>query len=213
MCFFNSLSVNATTLETRYQAGFPEGGTFTAVKKGNAFAGISWPVITGEDTKKIVMQEWGLVPSWTPDAETAKKLRIQTLNARSETAFEKPSFRNSIKSRRCIIPSTGFYEWQHDGKKKIPWFIRIKDMEIFSIAGIWDEWSDRSTGEIYRGFSILTTEANPVMARIHNTKKRMPVILKAGNEMQWISNEISKETIVSSCVPLSEDLIEAEIVQ
>ncbi len=209
MCFFNALSVNSTTLENRYTVDFPERSKFVAIEKGNGFAGISWPVITGEIPGKIEMQKWGLVPSWVPDAEAAKKISLQTLNARSETAFEKPSFKKSIRSQRCIVPSTGFFEWQHLGKKKIPWFIKIKGNEIFSIAGIWDEWADKSTGEIFRSFSILTTSANSIMAEIHNTKKRMPVILLTENEQKWLSQDIDRTSVIDLCSPLSDSLIDA----
>jgi putative SOS response-associated peptidase YedK len=208
MCFFNSLSVNATTLESRFNASFPKKSTYNPVKKGNAFSAISWPVITGENEALLIRQEWGLIPSWVKDNETAKKLRFQTLNARSETVFEKPSFRNSIRNKRCLIPSTGFYEWQHEGKKKIPWFIKMKKQEIFSMAGIWDEWINNETGEIFRGFSILTTAANSIMEKIHNTKKRMPVILSPGNEHAWLNAHGEKNNLSPFFVPVKDETIE-----
>jgi len=207
MCFFNSLSVNATTLEARYNAAFPGSEDFTPVTRGNAFAGINWPVITGDNPGTIEMLGWGLIPSWVKDGDTAKKLRQQTLNARSETIFEKPSFRSSIKNKRCLIPSTGFYEWQHEGKKKIPWFIKMKEQEVFSMAGIWDEWVNTETGEIYRGFSILTTAANSIMERIHNTKKRMPVLLTVRNEKNWLSENGIKENLLPFFVPAPDEIM------
>jgi len=211
MCFFNSLSVNASALEKRFNAGFKEKEKFNPVSKGNAFGGISWPVITGEETQVINFQEWGLIPSWVKDVETAKKIRFQTLNARSETVFEKPSFRNSIKTRRCLIPSTGFYEWQHEGKKKIPWFIGIKDTDIFSMAGIWDEWVNLDTGEIFRGFSILTTKANSIMEKIHNTKKRMPVILLPEYERDWLKSDIDEKKVQDLCTSVEDKWVNATI--
>jgi len=210
MCFFNALSVNSATLENRYKVDFPDRAKFVAIERGNGFAAITWPVITGELPGKIEMQKWGLVPSWVPDAESAKKISIQTLNARSETVFEKPSFRNSIKTRRCLIPSTGFYEWQHEGKKKIPWYISINNTEIFSMAGIWDEWVNPDSGEIFRGFSILTTKANSIMEKIHNTKKRMPVIVLGEAENRWLKKDISESEISEMFEAIQNDEIKAK---
>lgn len=209
MCFFNSLSVNSATLESRYSAEFTEKEGFSAIKKGNGFAAIRWPVICSNQPEKIEPLNWGLVPSWTPDADTAKKLRMQTLNARSETVFEKPSFRNSIRTRRCLIPSTGFFEWQHEGKNKIPWFIKMKNQEVFSMAGIWDEWVNKETGELFRGFSILTTAANTIMEKIHNTKKRMPVLLSPEDEMSWLNLQGDKNNLSPFFVPVKDETIEA----
>ena len=82
-----------------------------------------------------------------------------------------------FKSKRCIIPVKGFYEWQHVGNDKIPWYIYHSENEILSLAGIYDDWTETTTGEIFTTFSIVTTEANDLMAEIHNSGKRMPVIL------------------------------------
>lgn len=209
MCFHNSLSVESQTLENRYHAEFCEKHLFKPIQHGNAFANINWPVITSNNPGEISQFGWGLIPGWIKDAESAGKIKLQTLNARSETIFEKPSFRNSIKSKRCIIPSTGFFEWQHEEKKKIPWFIKIKDQEIFSMAGLWDEWTDKSTGEIFHSFSILTTAANSIMEKIHNTKKRMPVILTSETELEWLSPVLSESSVMEICKPLADQWIVA----
>ncbi|PKP20588.1 MAG: DUF159 family protein [Bacteroidetes bacterium HGW-Bacteroidetes-21] len=213
MCFHNSLSVESQTLENRYQAEFVEKHIYKATKHGNAFANIQWPVITSSHSGEISQFGWGLIPGWIKDAESAKKIKLQTLNARSETVFEKPSFRNSIKSKRCLIPSTGFYEWQHEGKMKIPWFIRLKDVEIFSMAGIWDEWTDRNTGEIVRTFSILTTPANAIMEKIHNTKKRMPLMLLPHQEKAWLQVPPEEREIAAFFEPLSDAYLTTEMLE
>ncbi|NJK98681.1 MAG: SOS response-associated peptidase [Bacteroidales bacterium] len=152
---------------------------------------------------------WGLIPSWVKTAEDASKLRKQTLNAVSETVFEKPSFRQPIRTKRCLIPSSGFFEWRHEGKFTYPHYISLKNTDIFFFAGIYDEWTDRTTGEIIPTYSILTTEANPLMAKIHNTKKRMPVILPAGMEKVWLDTSLKEPDIKELCKPLDQDLMEA----
>lgn len=127
-----------------------------------------------------------------------------TLNARIETAFEKPSFREAMRYQRCIIPADAFYEWQHVGKDKIKYRIHT-DQEIFAFAGIWDSWQD------WKGFSILTMPANPLMARIHNTAQRMPFILKPENEMKWLDPErVKPEDIKELIVPYPEEKMRAE---
>jgi putative SOS response-associated peptidase YedK len=173
------------------------------------------PVIAGDRPDKIELVHWGLIPSWVKNEDMAKKLMNSTLNARIETAFEKPSFRDAMRYQRCIIPADSFYEWKHvtaevedKSKEKIK-VEKVKykiatDQEIFAFAGIWDSWQD------WKGFSILTMAANPLMAEIHNTAKRMPVILKPENEMKWLDTERTlPEHLRELIVPYPEELMKA----
>jgi putative SOS response-associated peptidase YedK len=162
----------------------------------SGFAHPRLPVLTSEEPGIIQLMEWGLVPNWVKDERTAIEMQNATLNARSETLFEKPSFR-SIMQRRCLIPVNGFYEWQQRGKKKVQYFITVKSEEIFSLGGLYDEWVNTTTGEIYKGFSIITLPANPLMEIIHNNKKRMPLILNRENEHDWLQPDI-KETEIKN---------------
>ena len=123
--------------------------------------------------------------------------------------FDKPSFRNAIWQRRCLVPADGFYEWREVDGKKYPYYIYLKSKEVFSFAGIWEEWIDHSTGEVWRTFSILTTEANALMAQIHNTKKRMPVILSREGETEWLRTGLSREEIIALTKPLDDTLMSA----
>ena len=91
---------------------------------------------------------------------TQKQYRYKTFNARAESISSKPSFSGSFKSKRCLIPVKGFFEWQHAGNEKIPWYIYHADEEIFSFAGLFDQWVETSTGETFNTFSIITTDAN-----------------------------------------------------
>lgn len=122
---------------------------------------------------------WGLIPSWADDPAIGNRL----INARSETAAEKPSFRSAIKQRRCLVPVDGFYEWQATGKKtKQPHLIRLKDGQPFALAGLWERWT-APDGELVESFTILTTDANAMMQPIHD---RMPVILSREDYDRWL---------------------------
>ena len=193
MCFNYSLNTSIKSLEARFGAQSVK-EQFGAVYHASAFTYPKMPVITNESTDKINYFNWGLVPSWVKNDSKADDIKKFTLNARSETVFEKPSFKNSIFSRRCLIPATGFFEWQHIRKEKIPWYIFLPEQSIFSFAGIWDSYMNDNEEE-FQSFSILTCEANSFMANIHNTKKRMPVILTPQEESVWLNEGLTKNEI------------------
>jgi putative SOS response-associated peptidase YedK len=189
MCFHNSLSVESQKLENRYNAAFLPLSGFKPVYHASAFSFPAWPVITGEHPDIIQVFSWGLIPFWTRDMQSAGEIRMMTLNARAETMHSRKSFSLPARSKRCLIPSTGFFEWQLQGKQKIPWFIYMKNNEIFSMAGLWDRWTDPANGIEYQTFSIVTSEAVGLMEEIHNTKKRMPLILERNEEKAWLESE------------------------
>jgi len=142
-------------------------------------------VVFEPESERIISQlKWGLVPSWSKDAPTSKGL----INARAETITEKPSFREAFKSRRCIIPASGFYEWQKKGTgAKQPFYFYLNDKEVFGFAGLWEEWLDKQTGELLETCTIITTEANEVLKPVHD---RMPVILKAESYDEWLDAKL-----------------------
>jgi len=148
--------------------------------------------------------EWGLIPSWIKDTNAAKDIQDMTLNAVGETVFEKPSFRNSITTKRCLLGINGFYEWRDVNKEKYPYFIHTKSGDIFSLGCIYESWVDKVTGEIRNTFSILTTPANPLMERIHNLKKRMPLILSPEDEKRWIEPKLTRDQINELIKPYPE---------
>ena len=133
---------------------------------------------------------WGLVPFWVKDSKQQKSLWNRTLNARGETIFEKPSFRKAAESNRCLIYVDGFYEHHHQGSKTFPYYIHRKDGEPMVLAGLYSDWPDPDTGELLTTFTIVTTEGNPMMARIHNNPKlpgpRMPLILPDELADRWL---------------------------
>jgi putative SOS response-associated peptidase YedK len=129
-------------------------------------------------TRELSLIRWGLIPSWAKDSSAAAKM----INARSETARTKPAFRDALKSRRCLIPADGFYEWMRTGKAKQPYCFEVNDGELFAFAGLWDRWKDPS-GKLVETCSILTTTPNAVTSAVHD---RMPVILDPDGYDLWL---------------------------
>ncbi len=154
-----------------------------------------YPVVINNKSLDIDVMNWGLIPYWVKDISSAKQMSINCLNSRDDTIFDKPSFKYSIIKRRCLIPVSGFFEWQEINKKKYPYFIFMKDEEPFSLGGIFDSWINPETKEVHKTFSIITTNANPLLEKIHNTKKRMPLIIKYEDEKKWLSNSLNVEDI------------------
>ena len=198
MCFYLSISKDAQTLKNRFNAEFPDEERFFPSEEVNAFEHPELPVITQDEPGKLSLLRWGMVPAWVNDPDRAKNFQKRTLNARSETAFNKPSFRMPVRQQRCLVPADAFYEWQHVGKKKIKYRITLKKEDIFCFAGVWDIWTDPVTHAVWRGFSILTTEANPLLAEIHNTKQRMPVIIPVKKEKNWLDVELNSAPLLSA---------------
>jgi putative SOS response-associated peptidase YedK len=132
-----------------------------------------------ENQKQFDLFKWGLIPFWAKDTKVGYKM----INARAETVGEKPSFKNAYQKRRCIIPLSGFYEWKRDQQVKRPYCIFMKDHTIMSLAGIWERWKSPQEDQEVFSFSIITTQANSLMEKIHD---RMPVILDQKDEEAWL---------------------------
>ncbi|MDP3444142.1 MAG: SOS response-associated peptidase [Ignavibacteria bacterium] len=141
-------------------------------------APLQWlPVIKNTSSDQISHLRWGLIPSWAKDSNMAAKL----INSRAETLNEKPSFKKAFAQQRCIIPANGFYEWKKGTVKQAFRFF-LQEEEIFSMAGIWEQWK-QNNGSILETFSIITTAANTLMAPMHH---RMPLILSKSDEESWL---------------------------
>ncbi len=186
----------------RYQERAENNEVLRKMDLVNGFKYPEVPVIVGE---KLKLMNWGLIPFWAKD----ETIRQYTLNAKAETIFEKPSFKNRIATHRCLVPATGYFEWQHNGKIKQPWFIRLKEQDSFSFAAVWDAWKNPVTGSTSLSFTIITTEANPLLAEIHNSKRRMPVVLTVENEFDWLKNGLSKQDITDFFKPPAQEYFEA----
>lgn len=194
MCYHTSLAVSGPELETRFDATLPSGLHAAPQYHINAYAFPRYPILTRQQPGQFQGIRWGMVPHWVKSKADAEKLRAQTINARSETIYEKPSFRQAAqKGQRCLIPVTGFFEWHTAGKQKYPFYISAADQTIASIAGLWDEWADPDTGEVLTTFSLLTTDANPLLAKIHNTKQRQPCVLTREQERIWLRENLTEK--------------------
>ena len=169
----------------------------------NIAPGQANPVITNGSGRRIKAMKWGLIPHWAKDPRIAYKM----INARSETVAEKPSYRDAFKNKRCLIPASGFYEWQKsalDPKKKTPIHIRLKESELFAFAGLWSLWKNNES-EIF-SYTIITTEANNYLKIYHD---RMPVILNHADESKWLDHQAPPDEVKSLLVPCAEDRLEA----
>ena len=152
------------------------------------------------------------MPFWTKDESAAERMRTNTLNARAETIHRKPSFRSSIMTKRCLVLVDGFYEWREEGKKKYPYLISLASNDAFALAGIWDRWLNESTGEVRNTFSIITTAANPLLERIHNTRKRMPVILRRDDEKKYLEKDLGVGEIDAFLKPYDDKEMQAHTI-
>ncbi|GAB3182122.1 SOS response-associated peptidase [Telluribacter humicola] len=210
MCYHNSLVSTPDELAKRYKAEVAAVPDYQPTYHTSGFDFRKWPILTSERPDQFQYLQWGLLPHWVKDASKARQLQSSTLNARCESIHEKPAYRESYRrARRCLIPSTGFFEWQKVGKKKYPYYVSLTTTKIFSMAGLWDEWPDKETGEIIQTYTMITIPANPLMARIHNTKVRMPAILTPENERRWLSQDTREEELKEILQPISDTVMQA----
>lgn len=159
-------------------------------------------VLQREGRRQLALLRWGLIPRWAKDP----KIGHQLINARAETAAEKPSFRDSFSKRRCLVLADGFYEWKPvSAKLKWPMRVALKTREPFAFAGLWDEWT-APDGKVLTTFTILTTEAPPSLRGIHD---RAPVILTPASEAAWLEPGAKPEALAPLLVPPPDGLLEA----
>lgn len=135
----------------------------------------------GDDKEReLVMLRWGLVPFWAKDPSIGNRM----INARAETVAEKPAYRAAFRHRRCVVLADGFYEWSRDGDVKTPYFISLASGQPFALAGLWESWTDKESGESVQTSTLITTAANDFMTPLHH---RMPVILEANTAGEWLA--------------------------
>ncbi len=212
MCYFVEHNIQRKELEKRFNVKFTEDVRYSPSFFQSAFTKPFMPVITADQKGIAQLYQWGLIPHWSPDYIDAEKIRSSSFNARAETVWGKPVFRKAMQSGRCLITAHGFFEYHTESNQKTPYYIRLKTEEIFAFAGICDHWMNSATGEIFNTFSILTTAANPLMEEIHNTKKRMPVILHKEKELEWIDPVSPKSILMELLKPFPQDLMAAHVV-
>ncbi len=192
MCGRYSLFATQADLEERFDVTFG----FDFEPRYNAAPGQSLPVITDADRDQVRRLEWGLVPRWADDASE------RHINARSETAAEKPTFADAYENRRCLVPADGFYEWTETDGGKQPYRVCLEDDRPFAMAGLWERFTPKTKqtglGEFTNGdageaesqpietFTVLTTEPNDVVEPLHH---RMAVVLDHDEETAWLDGE------------------------
>ncbi|HET6421203.1 MAG TPA: SOS response-associated peptidase [Geobacteraceae bacterium] len=136
-----------------------------------------------DGTRHLDLLRWGLVPSWAKNPAVGSRM----INARSETAREKPAFRNALKYRRCIVPASGFYEWREEAGRKKPLYLKLKDDKPMMFAGLWEHWKS-TAGDTLESFAILTTGANELIKPVHD---RMPLILDREDAELWLDPHVT----------------------
>lgn len=212
MCFTVNVNLVKEEIEERYGITFPGKYRYEPSYYYHAYGLPELPAICTGNPEEVRFLKWGLIPSWIKNNTDAEEIRLKTFNARSDSLNAKPSFTSSFKTKRCIIPVRGFYEWQHTATGKIPWYIYGSDNEIISLAGVFSEWVMISTGDTLSTFSIITTDANKMMAEIHNSKKRMPAVLNREDEKRWLDLSLPAEEIMNLLRPSPEDALKAHTI-
>jgi putative SOS response-associated peptidase YedK len=208
MCFHFSLTQKIAIIETGLRASW-EGAEWQPIYHASGFSFRHMPVLTQTSPNLLQPMIWGLIPSWVKSTEQANEMRALTLNARSESIFEKPSFRKPAQNQRCLIPADGFFEWMEHNGHKYPHFITMKSDSFFCFGGLYDRWVNPNSGEIIDSFSIITTPANAMMARIHNRKKRMPLIIPRECWLEWLNPAAGKSDLEQLCVPFPDTQMQA----
>jgi len=201
MCGRSSLTKSEKELEVRFRSTFyaEDLEKYNPLPNYNVAPTHVMPVITNKDPEHFLPMRWGLIPSWAKD----HKMGYKMINARIETVTEKSSFKRAITKRRCIIPMDGYYEWKKSASGKVPYRITTKDQDIFSVAGLWENWKSPS-GDWVQSFTIITQPASKVIEDIHD---RMPAILSADAERSWLDIEIPVEDALSIISPYPEELL------
>lgn len=153
-------------------------------------------VITNADPGSLSLLQWGLIPSWAKDPAIGNKM----INARVESLHEKPSFRKLVKSARCLIPATSWFEWMQD-KNRQPFVFRPKDVPLFALAGLWDTWSNEN-GINVNTFTIITTNSAHDISHIH---ERMPLVVPKELQQDWLSGKAEPAVIAEKSGQLQFD--------
>jgi putative SOS response-associated peptidase YedK len=204
MCGRASLTKQEKELEERFKATFYQEdiARYNPLPSYNVAPTQLHPIIADNAPAQLQLFRWGLIPFWAKDEKIGSKM----INARAETVVEKPAFRQALLHRRCLVPFDGFYEWMKlSGGKKQPYRITLVDNDIFSVAGLWEEWQSPS-GEPIHSFTVLTIPPNDYMAKIHN---RMPAILNLENERLWLDQEINPKELIALLTPYPSEMMVA----
>lgn len=215
MCFSYAVNFNKEALQSRLQLEDllqPEVNE-TISHSGYFVSGFTFPklpvIFQKEEHLAISGMNWGLIPRW---CKSGKQTELQKLglNAKCETVHEKPMFKHAFAHGRCVVPASGFFEWREVNKKKYPYFIHPAASEVLYMAGISETWVDLETGEEKQTYGIVTSPANALLAFVHNTKLRMPLVLNERDIQTWIFG--TEEAAKSLMKPCEDDVLAAHTV-
>jgi putative SOS response-associated peptidase YedK len=215
MCRHKSLAEKHKDLMDYYSASFAKITEADEIMRWHEHANdyLPKPIVTAGKPGLLQEFNWGLIPHWVKTLPEAFEIRASTLNARSEEMWSKSSFRDALKNgQRCLIPCNGYFEtrWMDsEGKLKIPYYIYLRDQRLFSLAGLYSWWKNPQTGDFICTYTVLTTEANRMVSEIHNTGKRMPVIVPRDREKDWLNRSLGKDDVDSFCMPFDENKMDA----
>ena len=201
MCGRYSLTADFQVIEDRFGEA-----TFDITKYEESYnitpSQMVLSVVNDGSKNRLGFLKWGLIPPWAKES----KIGFKMINARSETVHEKPSFREAFKRKRCLVIADSFYEWKRTDERKIPMRIKMKNDELFAMAGLWESWKSPE-GDTIHSCTILTTTPNKMMSNIHD---RMPVILKPNDEQKWLNPELNTlDELKKFLIPLEDGYLEA----
>ncbi len=201
MCGRSSLTKTEKELEERFRANFysEDLERYNPLPNFNVAPTQLHPVITLQEPTVIHLYRWGLIPFWAKDMKIGAKM----INARIEGIADKPAFRQAFQKRRCLVPLDGYYEWMKTPEGKVPYRIQVTNTEIFTAAGLYESWRSPD-GKTIHSFTIITKEAEPVIAHLHD---RMPLILLPEQEKLWIDGSIPSKDLLENLQPVPGDYI------
>lgn len=203
MCGRSSLTILQKELEKRFNATFYSDDLlqYNPLPNYNVAPTHMHPVITNLDQEHLQFFRWGLIPFWAKDVKVGYKM----INARIETVLEKTAFKNAFKTKRCLVPFDGFYEWKKTPTGKQPYRIITKNTDVFSVAGLWAEWTSPE-GKTIHSFTLLTQGPNELMKGIHD---RMPAILTPEQEQLWLDVSVPPEDLRAMITPYPDEWMHA----
>ena len=197
MCYYVTQKVNPRAIAKHYKAQIdgPVMEDFEPFYLANGFAHPLLSVFVNNNGLYIEKMQWGLMNNWDKPYAEMLKSSNNTLNAKSETIFNVSSFKGNIMSNRCVLPVDSFFEYKHQGGEKLPYVIHPTNHPFFNLAAIFSQYQDPIERVWHTSFSICTTAANSLMAEIHNTKFRQPVIIDDAQITTWLNPSTSKEEV------------------
>lgn len=186
MCGRFALDTDPIEIERRFHAAVEK---LTIERRYNVAPGQHMPIIIRKSPNKAILAKWGLIPFWSKEP----KVKFSTINARAENLSSSPVYRKPFASQRCLVPTTGFFEWKRlTDKDKVPYYIHLKNSKLFAFAGLYDIWKDAEDHPLTT-FTIITTQPNSLMEKIHN---RMPVIFSETDEDRWLDPDFQDTKVL-----------------